>query len=90
MTKSELVSELAAAAGSTKTAAENFLDALGPFVTSELKRGGEVTLPGIGKLSVARREARAGRNPQTGETVQIAARNAVKFKASKPLSDAVA
>ncbi|CAM5769838.1 HU family DNA-binding protein [Bosea minatitlanensis] len=89
-TKNELISAVADQAGSTKGAAEKFLDALGVVVTTELKRGGEITLPGVGKLTVGRREAREGRNLHTGEKIQIAARNVAKFKASKPLSDAIA
>jgi DNA-binding protein HU-beta len=89
-TKSELVSALAEEAGTTKAAAEGFLDALGVVTQVMLKHGNDITLPKIGKLSTAHREARTGRNPQTGEAVQIAARKAVKFKALKELSSAIA
>lgn len=89
-TKSELVSALADEAGSTKAAAQGFLDALQVVSGVLLKRGDDVPLPGIGKLSTARREARTGRNPHTGEEVKIAAKTVVKFKASKDLATAVA
>lgn len=54
-----------------------------------LAAGGEVTLPGIGKLSVKHKEARTGRNPSSGEAIEIAAKNAPHFSAAKALKDAV-
>ena len=65
------------------------LNAFEAVVTDELKAGGSVALVGFGAFSVKTREARNGRNPKTGEALQIAASNAVTFKAGKALKDAV-
>jgi len=72
-----------------KAIVEAVLDGLGTVATTALKAGDEVTLPGIGKLSVTQRAARDGRNPATGEAIKIAARKAPKFSAAKALKDAV-
>lgn len=77
-------------AGVSKTVVTAVLRTLAEVATAELKKGNEVALPGIGKLSVSDRAARTGRNPQTGETIEIAARRVPKFSASKALKDAVA
>ncbi len=76
-------------AGISKTMAEAVIDTMTNAITKELAGGGEVTLPGIGKLSVTQRAARVGRNPMTGEALKIAAKKAVKFGAAKGLKDAV-
>jgi DNA-binding protein HU-beta len=89
MNKSELISELAADAGISKAAAKAALESLTDNVTKTLKGGGKVALVGWGTWSVSKREAREGRNPQTGATIQIAAKNIVKFKAGAGLSDSV-
>lgn len=65
------------------------VDALGEIVQAQLADGGEVVLPGIGRLSAAKRSARTGHNPQTGEVLEIPARMAPKFTASKVLKDAL-
>lgn len=65
------------------------LVALTGVVHSQLKAGEEVTLPGIGKLKAVHKEAKTGRNPKTGEPVQIVAKTAPKFTAAKALKDAV-
>ncbi|MDG1805963.1 HU family DNA-binding protein [Flavicella sp.] len=89
MNKSELISEMAADAGISKAAAKAALESLTDNVTKTLKGGGKVALVGWGTWSVSKREAREGRNPQTGATIQIAAKNIVKFKAGAGLSDSV-
>lgn len=89
MNKSDLIDAMAADAGISKAAAKAALDSLTSSVTSTLKGGGKVSLVGWGTWSVSKRAARAGRNPQTGATIQIAAKNVVKFKAGAGLSDAV-
>lgn len=58
-------------------------------ITNELKNSGIVNIPGVGKLRVVHKEARQGRNPRTGETVQIPAKNVVTFKMSSTLAEAV-
>lgn len=89
MTKAELVELMAKEAGLTKADATRALDAFVGSVTKSLKGGKKVTLVGFGTFESRRRSARTGRNPQTGETVKIAARNVVAFKAGSKLKEAV-
>lgn len=93
MNQAELVNEIAAHVantGTSKASIKFVLDAQADIAQLELKKGGEVTLPGLGKLSVKSRAARTGRNPATGEEMQIAAKNVPHFSAAKALKDAVA
>ncbi len=89
MTKAELVEFIAEKADLTKADAGRALDAMMEGVTKGLKESGKVTLVGFGTFSAKKREARTGRNPQTGETVQIAARVVPGFKAGNKLKDAL-
>lgn len=90
MTKAELVENIAKDAKISKAAAGSALDSFIANVTKALKKkDGKVTLVGFGTFTKIRRKARKGRNPQTGETIKIKARNAVKFKAGKKLKDAI-
>ena len=89
MNKSELIDRVANATGETKRTVGAVIDALSETITDTLKVGGEVTLPGVGKLQAAKRAARVGRNPRTGEETTIPASVAPKFKASKTLKDAL-
>lgn len=89
MNKSELIDEIAEAAGISKAAAARALDATTAAITTSLKKGDDVSLIGFGTFYVGRREARTGRNPRTGEALQIAAANSPKFRAGKALKDAV-
>jgi DNA-binding protein HU-beta len=89
MNKSDLIDAMAADAGISKAAAKAALDSLTSNVTNTLKGGGRVSLVGWGTWSVSNRAARTGRNPQTGKTIQIAAKNVVKFKAGAGLSGSV-
>lgn len=89
MNKSELVAALASANGLSKKQADEVVDSISTAISTALAAGDEVTLPGIGKLSVVARAARTGRNPQTGEEVKIAAKRAAKFSAAKALKDAL-
>ena len=89
MKKVELVEAVAEAAGLTKADATRAIDATFTVITDALVKGDKVPLVGFGTFSVSKRAAREGRNPKTGETVQIAARNAVSFKAGSALKDAV-
>ena len=89
MNQSELIAKAAAISGESKKATEAVLKATADVITSTLKEGGEVTLPGIGKLIVKERAARTGKNPRTGEAIEIPAGKAPGFKASKALKDAV-
>ena len=89
MNKSELVSAIAKEADVTKEVAGSTLDATIEAVTKSLKKGDSVTLVGFGTFQVKERSAREGRNPKTGETIQIAASKVPSFKAGKGLKDAV-
>jgi len=89
MNKTELIDAMAADAGITKAAAKKALESFLGNVEGTLKKGDRVSLVGFGSWSVSKRSAREGRNPQTGATIQIAAKNVVKFKAGAELSGAV-
>ncbi len=87
MTKAELVAAVAGDAGITKAQATRALDSYIANVTKELKKSGKLGLVGFGTFSVVKRKARTGRNPQTGAKIEIKAKNVIKFKAGKTLSD---
>jgi len=89
MKKVELVEAVAAATGLTKADSTRAIDATFEAITGALKKGDKVPLVGFGTFAVSKRAAREGRNPRTGETVKISARNAVTFKAGTALKDAV-
>lgn len=89
MNKKELVKAISEKLEITQKAAGEQLDAILDVITEELVQGGEVKISGFGTFSVAERAAREGRNPATGETIQIEASKAPKFKAAKALKDVV-
>ncbi len=89
MNKSELIEAMAAEAGISKAAAGKALNGMMDAVKSTLKKGGKVSLVGFGSWDVSKRAARNGRNPQTGATIKIAAKNVVKFKAGSELKNSV-
>jgi DNA-binding protein HU-beta len=89
MNKSELVEAIAHGSGVTKADANRVLDTFMMTVTDALKSGDQVVLPGFGSFSIGNRSARTGRNPQTGQTIQIKASRVAKFKAGKTLKEAV-
>ena len=89
MNKTELVAAVAEQADISKKDAEKVLKAFVDVVTEEMKKGDKVQLVGFGTFEVSERAAREGRNPQTGETMTIAASKAPKFKAGKALKDMV-
>lgn len=89
MTKAELVDKVAKDACITKKAAESALASVTAGIRDSLKKGKKVTLVGFGTFSVARRAARNGRNPQTGDIIKIKAAKTPRFKAGKALKDAV-
>ena len=89
MNKTELVAAIAEKAEISKKDAEGVVAAFTEIVTKELKKGGKVQLVGFGTFEVTKRSARSGRNPQTGETMKIAASKAPKFKAGKAFKDAI-
>jgi DNA-binding protein HU-beta len=87
--KSELIDQIANAAGISKAAAARSLDATTEAVTAALKKGDMVTLIGFGTFYLGKRAARSGRNPRTGAAIKISAANSPKFRAGKALKDAV-
>ena len=89
MTKTELIKQIAERADLSQAKAAEALQAFEAAVTAELSKGGEVALIGFGTFKVADRAARAGRNPQTGAEIQIAASKVPTFKAGKALKEAV-
>ena len=89
MNRTELVAAMAEATELSKKDAEAALKAVIDVVTAEMKKGEKVQLVGFGTFEVSERAAREGRNPQTGETMTIAASKSPKFKAGKALKDAV-
>jgi len=89
MNKGEFVDAVAAKGELSKADAANAVDAVLDAVTEAMKQGDQVTLVGFGTFLVRKREARTGRNPRTGEPLQIAASNVPSFKAGKALKDAV-
>ncbi len=90
MTKSELIGQIAENAGISKSEADKAYDAVVSAIISGLKADGNVPLTGLGTFKVTHRAARSGRNPSTGETIQIAAKNVLKFKASKSVEAEIA
>ncbi|MGH6660518.1 MAG: HU family DNA-binding protein [Rhodospirillales bacterium] len=89
MNKNDLVAAVASRTGLSKTDAAKAVDGFIESVTAALKKGAEVRLVGFGTFSVSRRAATTGRNPRTGERIQIPASNQPKFKAGKALKASV-
>lgn len=87
--KMDLVEKVAATIGSTKADAERAVEAMIDMITTSLKNGQEVSIAGLGIFEAKTRAGRTGRNPRTGETIQIASMRVPKFRASKTLKDAV-
>ncbi len=89
MNKAELIDAIASQANLTKADAKRALDAFIGATTTALKKGERVALVGFGSFSVSKREARKGRNPQSGKEITIPAKKVVKFKAGAELADKV-
>ena len=89
MNKAALIEKMAGDAGITKSAAATAVDSLVEGITSSLKKGQRVTIVGFGTWGISKRKARTGRNPQTGESIKIKAKKAVRFKAGKQLEKTV-
>jgi len=87
MTKNELADGIAQRVGLSGTQAREALDAAVDLISAELGSGGDVSISGFGKFSVSNRAARQGRNPATGETINIAASKSAKFSPAKALKD---
>lgn len=89
LTKSQLMAAMAETWGVSKKEAEERYDQLVELIYSEIRRAGEIMLPGLGKMAKKHRAARMGRNPATGETIQIAAKTVLKFGVNKAAKDAL-
>ena len=89
MNKNELVEAIALSTEITKTDVDKVVTSLTEVITDELEKGDSVSLKGFGTFEVRSRSERTGRNPRTGETVEIAASATPKFKAGKALKNAV-
>lgn len=89
MNRQELISRIADKAGLSKKEAAAALAALTATITEELQAGERIAVPSLGAFEVRERAARTGRNPRTGEAVEIAAKRVPAFKAAKALKDAV-
>jgi len=90
MTKTELIRIVAEKMELTVKQTTAFFDLLSLTAIQETKKNGEFTIPGLGKLVKAQRAARLGRNPQTGESIKIKAKTAVKFRVAKAAKDSIA
>ncbi|ATW05224.1 HU family DNA-binding protein [Sphingorhabdus sp. YGSMI21] len=89
MNRQDLISAVAEASGLSKTDAAKAVDAIFDAIAGTLSRGGDVRLAGFGTFSTSRRKASTGRNPRTGEPMQLAPSTSAKFKAGKGLKEAI-
>jgi DNA-binding protein HU-beta len=89
LTKSALLQVIAQETETDRKTAAFFLDVIAGIALREVKKNGEFTLPGIGKLVKQKRKARVGRNPATGASIKIPAKTVVKFRVAKAAKDAV-
>lgn len=89
MSKSQIIASLSEKTELSKKDVANLLDVMTTMAYSEVKKAGEFVVPGIGKLVKVARKARQGRNPATGETIQIPAKTVVKFRVAKAAKEAV-
>ena len=90
MTKTQTVRTLAETVGTNNKTAAAFLETLADTAIKETKKNDIFVIPGLGRLVKAHRKARMGRNPQTGEAIQIKAKTVVKFRVAKAAKDAIA
>ena len=89
LTQTEIVNHLADKSGLKRQQAKDFLNELANFAVSEVKRSGEFTMPGFGKLVLSHRKEREGRNPATGAKITIPAKTTLKFRLGKTMKDTV-
>ncbi len=89
MTQSEVLNHFAEKFGLKRAQVKEIFDELANLAQSEVKTSGEFVLPGFGKLVLSQRKAREGRNPATGETIQIPAKTTLKFRVGKGMKDSV-
>lgn len=89
MSKSQILASLSDSSGLSKKDVKNLMDKMTELAYGEVKKNGEFVLPGFGKLVKINRPARAGRNPATGQTIQIPAKTVLKFRVAKAAKDAL-
>ena len=89
MSQSEVVNHIAEKFDLKRAQVKELFEELGSLASSEVKSSGEFVLPGFGKLVLSERKAREGRNPQTGDTIQIPAKTTLKFRVGKSMKDNV-
>ena len=89
MTKIQIVRSMAERLAVSPKQIAGFFDLMVEMAVDQTKASGEFTIPGIGKLVKAQRQARTGRNPATGETIKIPAKTTVKFRVAKPIKDSL-
>jgi DNA-binding protein HU-beta len=89
MTQSEVINHFAEKTGMKRAQVKEFFEELSTLASQEVKSNGEFVLPGFGKLVRSDRKAREGRNPATGETIQIPAKTTLKFRVGKSMKDTV-
>jgi len=89
MSQSEVVNHFAEKFDMKRAQVKEVFEELASLAAREVKQNGEFVLPGFGKMVLSERKAREGRNPQTGETIQIPAKTALKFRLSKNMKDSV-
>ncbi|MFA6106777.1 MAG: HU family DNA-binding protein [Patescibacteria group bacterium] len=89
LTKSQILEAMANQTGMSKKEVGNFMDKFTDLALTEVKKNGEFVVPGIGKLVKVQRAARVGRNPATGESINIPAKTVVKFRVAKAAKEAV-
>jgi len=89
MSQSEVMNHFAEKFELKRAQVKEFFEELTELASKEVKKNGEFTLPGFGKIVLAKRKAREGRNPATGETIKIAAKTTLKFRVGKAMKDGV-
>ena len=89
LTQTQIIAALAEASGLKKTEVKGLMDSLAEMAIKEVKKNGEFTVPGFGKLKKTNRKAREGRNPATGAVIKIPAKTTVKFSLGKAMKDSI-
>ncbi len=89
LTQTQIIAALSETTDLKKTEVKGLMDALAAMAVSEVKKNGEFTVPGFGKLKKTNRKAREGRNPATGAVIKIPAKTTVKFSLGKAMKDSI-
>lgn len=89
LTQTQIIAALSETSGLKKTEVKGLLDSLAEMAIGEVKKNGEFTVPGFGKLKKTNRKAREGRNPATGAVIKIPAKTTVKFSLGKAMKDSI-